>query len=424
MTLALKYRPARFPELYGQEPSAAVLYLMCKRKSIPSAMLFTGEHGCGKTSTARIVGMALNCEELPGPATEWPCGVCPSCKAVATSISPDVMEVDAASNGGIDNVRSIRQLAQYGTAGEHHLVLLDEAHSMSRAGFDVLLKELEEPHGQTTFVLITTEAGKVPKTVRSRCMQFPFRPISVSVIHARLTFIARAEGIEVEPALLTLLAERSGGAMRDAIMALEQIASVGITSAHMWYELIGETDFAPALLGYAADGQYEPMWTVLDAAVGAAGDPSWVTSQIVSCLRDLLVLSSGGQVPAQGEALAVRQSLAARLGPGPVSAAMRVLWDYQTCIRVEDRASGLVLATREISEKLYTAKPVIIPVSSSNGHHKPGLQDAQAVFGRVLCLCRKCPRPRRRRRSAACRKCLRPRRRRRQRETGTADYGN
>ncbi len=380
MMLTLKYRPRRFWDVAGQRPVAAVLYQMVKRGTVPGALLFSGSRGCGKTSTARILGAALNCAEPPGPAQSWPCGVCPSCLAVATGTSLDVMEVDAASNGGVDQIRSIREIVNYGTGGEYRVVLLDEAQSMSRDAFNSLLKIFEEPPPRTVFVLLTTEPGKILSTVSDRCSPYPFRQIPVGLIRERLSGICAVEGLDTEPELLTAIADQAGGSLRDAIMRLDQVSSVGITSLDMWQELTGETDFAPDLLAMAADGYHEGLFKLLDDVVASTGDYAWVTGQVIRCLRDLLVLSEGGSVAVQGHALTARQDLAARLGPSRIVAAMRVLWDLQVKVRTEDRAAGLSLAAVMVSEKLCPQPAADYPDSSGRQQGAP-LDQLRAVLG-------------------------------------------
>jgi DNA polymerase III subunit gamma/tau len=354
--LATEYRPRTFGEVAGQRPVAAVLYRMVRRRKVPAALLFHGPHGSGKTSMARIVTAALNCSEEPGDGGggNWPCGHCPSCMAVWAGTSLDLLEVDAASNGTIDHVRHIRDLVQYGTPGEWRTVVLDEAHGLSGPGSEALLKVFEEPPPRTTFILATTEPRKISRTLSSRCLPFPFDPISPAVIRTRLEYICTSERITVEPELLAAISERADGALRDAVMLLEQVADVGITSLEDWRELTGETDFAPALIAAAADGDYQQLYARLDEAICASGDYGSVASRIVSVLRDLLVLSvdGGAVVAARGQALELRRALARRLGAPAIVDAMRVLWDLQVRVRSDDRRSSLELAAVMLAEKL------------------------------------------------------------------------
>jgi DNA polymerase-3 subunit gamma/tau len=331
----------------------ALLYLMCKRGTVPGGMLFYGKYGSGKTTMARIVAKALNCEAPPGSAASWPCGTCASCAAVDNDTSPDVEELDAAGNGKVAEIRAIRERAYYGAVGgKYKVYIIDEAHGLSGAAFESILKILEEPPPGVVFILVTTQFESVPKTVRSRCSPFRFDPLTVPVIRDRLVHICQAEGFAIEPALLTAIAEASGGALRDAVVRLGQVAGVGIGSLEMWRELTGETDFAPALLTAAADGNYAAMYASMASALASYGDAGHVAREVVNCLAELLVLSCGGEVSSQGEALAARRELVTRLGAPRVQAAMSVLWDLHARVRVDDRETALKLALAKLAQKL------------------------------------------------------------------------
>lgn len=356
MTFALEYRPRTFDQLMGQTPVAAVLYQMARRRTVPPALLFTGERGCGKTSGARILGAALNCAEEPGPAPVWPCGTCPSCKAVANGTSLDVREIDAASNGTVDMIRGVREQALYGTSGERLLFILDEAHSLSAAASNALLKTLEEPLSNISFLLLTTEAARIMPTVASRCMQFVFTRIDKDVIAKRLAFICEDRELAMEAALVEALAEHADGAMRNGVMALEQAASAGITTLASWRRLLGKHDFAPDLITAAAAGDYQALYAQLETAVTVAGDYGWVADQLTECLRDVLVLSSGGIVKAAGDRLEARRKVADGLPPARVIEGMRVMWDLQTRVRAQDMRYGLAMACAMLSDALRPAQ--------------------------------------------------------------------
>lgn len=375
-SLALKYRPRVFSDVAGQRVTAAVLWAMAKAGEMPPGLLFHGPSGTGKTTMARIVGAALNCESGPAPGAEWPCGACGSCLAVAGGTSLDVIEQDAASFGTADDVRALRERAQYGTGGEYRVFILDEAHSMSRAAFDALLKILEEPPPGVVWLLLTTEPGKILDTVAGRCSPFEFRAVPLAEVVSRLWFICRQEGLDTEPELLSLLAEHAHGQLRDAVMLLEQAAAAGITAAVQWRKLHGEPDFAPGLLSAAARGNYAGAYAALGEVLAGTGDYSWVVRQLVSCLRDLLVLSAGAEVAASGSALAAREELASLVNPGRAADAMGVLWDWQTKIRTEDRRAGLDLAVSMLTERLSPRQAA----PAANGH-KPTVAELGEWFG-------------------------------------------
>lgn len=375
MGLDLKYRPIRFGEMAGQDYTKAVLHALCGRRTIPSALLFYGTPGSGKTTSARIVAAALNCEVPPGPAAVWPCGGCASCKAVAAGTSLDVTEVDAASSGSVERVRELREMALYGTAGQWRVFILDEAHSMSRDAYNALLKILEEPPPYTVWVLCTTEPGKILPTVVSRCSPYEFTRLPPKVITDRLQELCTLEGLPVTEELLAKLAEQSGGIMRNGVKLLEQAASVRIWTLDAWRKLTGDDDFAPGLLAAAAAGDHKDMFRRLDDVLLSRSDYAAITADIVSCLRDLLVLGAGGEVSVRGEALAARRALAGQLDKQRVVQAMQVMWDLQVRVRTEDRRAGLELAVVVVSEKLCPATAARV-----NGTARP------AVAGDITAL--------------------------------------
>ena len=379
--LALKYRPSVFSDVTGQKHVTAVLYRMARRGTLEGrTLLLAGQRGCGKTSTARILGAALHCEaggELT--ASTWPCGTCPSCLAVAAGHSLDVLELDAASHGGVDAIRDLHQLVSYGG----RTVIVDEAHAMSRDGNNAFLKMAEEPPAGTVFMLLTTDPGRILPTVLSRCLTFTFRPIPPALITERLTQICQAEKISAELAMLEAIVEQAGGAMRDAVMLLDQAHCAGASTLASYRKLTGTHDTAVPLVTAMAAADYPVMYAHLEEALAQAGDPPSVVGQLVDCLTDLLRLRSGGTIDAQGEALAARQSLASRLDVPRLTAAMKVLWDFQTRVRVEDRRAGLKLACVVASEQLCPKQKVVPSLSngSSNGHHQPGLEELREALG-------------------------------------------
>lgn len=362
--LARKYRPAQFRDVVAQPQVSLPLSRMLHDKEgnplekalIPEALLFTGGRGSGKTSTARIVGAALNCEA----ACRRPCKECASCIAVAAGHSLDVMEIDAASAGGVSEIRRIKEAVSYAAVGKYRVVILDEAHSMSKDAFNALLKVLEEPPDRTVFILVTTEAHKILKTVASRCTKFTFRRVPPAAIATRLRDICTWEKIEAEDALLHTIAERADGGMRDALMELDQMARIGVTRlAH--YEMIkGESDFGPDLVSALASGNHGLAFGKVDEILNQTGDPGVVAATLVATFRDMLVVSSGGVCPAMGSALTARQQLAARVPDDRVCAALRVLWDLRRTSGYDTR-SGLDLALAMCMDKLAP------PKAASNG---------------------------------------------------------
>jgi DNA polymerase-3 subunit gamma/tau len=345
--LTLKYRPATFDDLVGQPSVAVILKAMVLKDAVPTAILLDGVRGTGKTTSARILAAALNCEVQPGPCTK-----CPSCKAIADGTSLDVQEIDAASNGRVEDIRDLLQQVLYTVGGRKRVVLLDEAHSMSPQAFNVLLKTLEEPPPNTVFVLLTTEPSKILETVLSRCMSFTFRRISIADIVSRLEHICRSEGIQASRDLLISIAERADGGMRDAVMTLDQVSRVGVQTAEDFAALMGESDFAPVMLSAMTSGDMALTFQLINQQMERTGDASAVITQLVRCLTDLVKLKAGGEVTSQGDSLKARQSLANLLDSAQLFTAMRALWDLKTKIRADDVRTCLDLAAVVVAEAL------------------------------------------------------------------------
>ena len=224
--LARKYRPQGFEELIGQPAVSQTLANALTSKRVHHAYLFTGPRGCGKTTTARILAKALNC--LTGP-TPTPCDECASCREIALSSSLDVLEMDAASHTGVDDVREviIETVALAPTRDRYKVFIIDEAHMLSNSAFNALLKTIEEPPPHVVFILATTEAHKVPATIASRCQRFKFRPAQADVLAEYLAVIAKKEKVAVDPEALELLARAAEGSLRDAVSLLDQCRSAG-----------------------------------------------------------------------------------------------------------------------------------------------------------------------------------------------------
>jgi DNA polymerase-3 subunit gamma/tau len=219
--LARKYRPATFDAMVGQDHVTRTLRAALRRDKLAHAYLFSGPRGCGKTTVARLLAKALNCT---GGVKDEPCGACEACAAVAAGSSLDVLEIDAASHTGVDNVRELRDMAQYTPSpGASRVFIIDEVHMLSKGAFNALLKILEEPPARVFFFFATTEPAKIPRTILSRCQRFDFRLLTRDELSARLTAIAADEGVQLEAGALRLIVAQAEGSMRDALSILDQV---------------------------------------------------------------------------------------------------------------------------------------------------------------------------------------------------------
>lgn len=227
LVLARKYRPRQFTELVGQQHVATTLLNAFRQNKLGQAYLFTGTRGVGKTSVARIFAKALRCEgkdsQPSGKSSGVSCDKCPSCLEINNGSSLDVLEIDGASNNGVENVREIREQVKFlPSRGSMKVYIIDEVHMLSNAAFNALLKTLEEPPAHVTFILATTEVQKIPATILSRCQRFDFKRVSQHTILEHLTRLLRLEGIQAEPEAVRLIARKAEGSVRDSLSALDQ----------------------------------------------------------------------------------------------------------------------------------------------------------------------------------------------------------
>lgn len=334
--LTLRYRPHTFADLVGQNRSTAVLRAMVRKDRVPPVLIFGGTRGSGKTSAARILAAALNCKKRDSDSAE-PCGSCVQCEGVWLTNSVSVLEIDAASSGGVEDVRKLRDLALYSHDGTYRVVLLDEAHGLSREAFNALLKTLEEPPPRTVFVMLTTEANKIPETIRSRAMSFEFRRIRSEEIIGRLTYVAKTEHLEVEPDLLSEIARQAKGGLRDAIMLLDQVRSIGISKGADFREWFGVAELGLELIKTCLSGDYAAVVECSAEAVARTGDASQLLTEAAEVLRDLVIIHAGGNPPCMPEQLEGRMALASSVKElSGLAEAMRVLWRASGQVRHEE----------------------------------------------------------------------------------------
>lgn len=299
--IARKYRPQSFQEIVGQKHITQTLNNALKNNRIPHAILFTGPRGTGKTSSARILAKALRC---PNSVTDEsgalvPCNVCDSCIEIAESRSVDVIEIDGASNNGVDSIRELRETVGYmPSTGKFKIFIIDEVHMLSGSAFNALLKTLEEPPEHIIFIMATTEVHKIPQTILSRCQRFDFRRISLKEVSDQLAHICTSEKIDFEKEALWLVAKQGDGSMRDSQSLLDQVISFsnGPLTKAKTQDILGLTDrnLLFDTLATILDRNSAQLVEILKKLRLTATDPELFMNELIELSRHLLVVKTAG----------------------------------------------------------------------------------------------------------------------------------
>jgi DNA polymerase III subunit gamma/tau len=297
--LARKYRPQKFSEVIGQEHVTRTLQNAIEQGRTAHGYIFSGHRGIGKTTVARILAAALNCRSTDHPVPE-PCGICESCTEIRAGNSVDVIEIDAATNRGIDEIRELREAARYRPARDRFKIyILDEAHQITDAAFNALLKTLEEPPDHIVFMLATTQPEDIPQTIRSRCQHFSFRAVKFDDIVAQLRDLLTREKIKADDDALALLAEAGDGSMRDALSILDQAiaSSTGKLTADSVRNLVGA---APAhileqVMQAVSESRSEEILRQVDHLISEGHSPTHFARQMVRFLRNATVAKIAGR---------------------------------------------------------------------------------------------------------------------------------
>lgn len=340
VSLYRKYRPQTFDEVVGQEHVTTTLRNAISAGRVGSGYLFTGTRGTAKTTCARILAKALNCigeDETRTAPTPTPCGVCGPCRSIAASSFVDVLEMDAASHGKVDDVRDLVASIKFPPMeGRYKVYIIDEAHQLSRDAMDAFLKTLEEPPDRVVFVLATTELDKLPITIASRCQVFEFKRGSVAAISSRLNAVLATEGVAADPDAVTLVARAADGSYRDSLSLLEQVLAYkpsGLTAPDV-SRVLGtvDDDLLSDIVGKIAAHDAAGLFSAADAITSGGKDVRQFLRTLSTRLRDMLFVSVGGHA-SEGEVSASARDQAGVLAPGTLLRALEILSETERDMR-------------------------------------------------------------------------------------------
>ena len=288
-----KWRPRNFDEVVGQDHITSILKYECATGKFSHAYLFCGSRGTGKTSCAKILAKAVNCEH---PTEAGPCGVCAACRGIDAGSATDVLEMDAASNNGVDDIRDIRDEVIYSPSElRYRVYIIDEVHMLSTSAFNALLKTLEEPPEHVIFILATTELQKLPATIISRCQRFDFRRIAMADLASRLHLIAREEGIDLSEEAARLIARQAQGGMRDAVSLLELCAGARLPiTPELVTSTIGSTgrEGTARVVDAIARRDHDALFETVDEVVRSSRDLAVFWQELIGYYRDMLVAAT------------------------------------------------------------------------------------------------------------------------------------
>lgn len=364
MTLALKYRPKEFKDVIGQKATTTILAAMIAKDKLSQVLLFTGPSGVGKTSMARIIAAQINSE---------------GSQEVHEGRHPAVLEIDAASNGSVDAIRELKRSLNYSSAG-NKVVIIDEVHSISPQAFDALLHLLEFPPKNVIIILCTTEPEALEPAIRHRCDRYFFKRASLEDLMTRLKYVVAQESINIEDSLINLIVQRSEGSFRESLMLLEQVWLADITTLEQYNLLHGNIDFGPSLLMSAVSGPISALKKLEETLYYVNSDE--IVDRIIETIKDVMLLKAAIASFYEGNALIERQALASKLNLIQLLKAMKIMWELQTKLALNDPTRSLEMAFSMIGEafagSIIEPRPQVAPPAVSPAMSLDAMKSFQA----------------------------------------------